>query len=259
VKLVFLTTKCSYAADLLNHIKYRGIPIEAIIIERPNRYDIARFLMRRLGIPETARIIFKRLLALLVPSTKEIWLKDTFYNSHSNKVYTVNDLNGKKCERLLTELKPEIVALGYSPILRGNIIDIPKIGILNAHPGLLPKYRGINTIQWAVYNGDDIGVTVHFIDRGVDTGPIIEQKVIHVEQNDTIESLRKKADAAAAELLSDLIFRILKREQISAKPQLVSDGKQYHRMPGKLLCETKRRLEERVGKTSPINRFPPPF
>lgn len=52
------------------------------------------------------------------------------------------------------EIKPDIIVLGGSSIIRENIIKIPKIGILNAHPGLLPKYREVDVIQWAIYNVD---------------------------------------------------------------------------------------------------------
>lgn len=230
----------------MSHIKNRGIAVEAIVILRPNRYEIARFLIKRVGISRTIIIVFERLLGRLAPWKTESWLKDAFYYAYSSKVYMVNDLNGQQCEQLLTELEPEIIALGCSRILRGNIIDIPKIGILNAHPGLLPEYRGMDTIQWAIYNGDDIGVSVHFIDRGVDTGPIIGRRVIDVEHNDTMESLWKKADAAAAELLSDTIFRIFQGERMSTTLQSVDEGRQYYRMPSGLLRATRGRLRKRI-------------
>ena len=248
MRLVFLTSKCSRAAELLSHMKNRGIAVEAILILRPNRYEMVRSFIKRVGIVRATTIASSRVLVLLAPWKTDSWLRDAFYHAHANRVCIVDDFNGEQCEQLLTELEPEIVALGCSPILRGSIIDIPKIGILNAHPGLLPRYRGVDAIPWAIYNGDDIGVTVHFIDRGVDTGPIVTQRVINVQKKDTIESLWKKADAVAAELLSDAISRILQRDRVPTTLQSIDDGKQYCRMPSELLRETRRRLRERTGK-----------
>ncbi len=49
---------------------------------------------------------------------------------------------------------------------------MPKIGVLNAHGGILPEYRGMNVMEWSLLQGDQIGVTVHFIDSKIDTGQI---------------------------------------------------------------------------------------
>jgi folate-dependent phosphoribosylglycinamide formyltransferase PurN len=250
LKLIFITRKCSWGGEILNHIKDRGISVDAIIIEELNRLNTTRFLLKRSGITRIIKIAFERLLELLAFKSRASWLQDSFYFSCSKKVYKVNNLNGQYCENLLKELKPDIIVLGYSPILRKNIIDVPDVGILNAHPGLLPEYRGINTIQWAVYNGDDVGVTIHFIDKSVDTGPILARKVIAIHQSDTLTSLAKKIEITAAKLMSDAIISINNGEEITLLPQDADMGKQYYRMPAKLVRETKRKLKERINMMS---------
>jgi len=200
MKIVFFTNKCSHGAELLRQMKNNNILIEAIFIENPKPQGYIKKVkktLKRLGLIETIKIMLKSLIKMLAPGAKDEWLTNNFYYSYSDKVHIVENFNGKECEQFLKEIKPDLIVLGGSRILRKNIISIPEIGILNSHPGLLPKYRGIDVLQWAIYNGDDIGISVHFVDEGVDTGKIVMRKVINLEENDTLDSLSKKAEIAA--------------------------------------------------------------
>lgn len=221
----------------------KNISLDAILFESPKPYERVRH-MKRLGLIQSTRVIVGRMLKTLIPRAKPDWLSNEFYYSYSNKVHVVDNFNGKQCEQILMELNPDLIVLGFSTsrILSQHIINIPRIGLLNAHPGLLPKYRGRDTIQWAIHNGDDIGVTVYFVDEGVDTGGIVMQEVINIEETDTIDSLRSKAGIVAGELMTKTIIRILDGENIQILPQSKDDGNQYHRMPSELLRETKRKL-----------------
>jgi len=228
-------------------MKSNSVLIEAIFIENPSPQEYVKKVKRALKqmrLIETAKSIFKKLIKILAPRTKEEWFSNDFYYSYSNKVYIVDNFNGKQCEQLLVEIEPDIIVLGGSRIIRKNIIKIPKIGILNVHPGLLPKYRGVDVIPWPIYNEDDIGVTVHFVDKGVDTGGIVMQKVINVEEDDTIDSLRKNAQIVTGELMTKTILKIIESGHIQVIPQSKQDGKQYYKMPKRLLRETERKLRK---------------
>ncbi|MCX9076232.1 MAG: formyl transferase [Candidatus Methanoperedens sp.] len=155
----------------------------------------------------------------------------------------MDNFNGIECEKKLHNIKPDIIILGGSRIIKENIINIPKIGILNAHPGLLPKYRGVDIIPWAIHNGDDIGVTVHFIDKEVDTGDIIVQKIIEIEKYDTIKTLKSKAELLAAQLMVQVVLEIEKNGNVNRIPQLKSNGRQYYAMSTEILKNTEKILE----------------
>ena len=82
----------------------------------------------------------------------------------------------------IEELKPDVICVvAYGRILPEEILKIPKLGCINVHGSLLPKYRGAAPIQWAVINGDKTtGITTMYMDKGMDTGDIIlKQEVIH--------------------------------------------------------------------------------
>lgn len=67
----------------------------------------------------------------------------------------------------------DVVIQGGVGILKKEFITAFPVGIINVHPGLLPQYRGNSCPEWAVYNGDEVWATAHFIDQGIDTGPVI--------------------------------------------------------------------------------------
>ena len=73
-----------------------------------------------------------------------------------------------------------LVYLGGGGILREAILAAPTLGVLNAHMGLLPAYRGMNVTEWALWNDDPVGCTVHLIVRGIDTGEIISTRRVDV-------------------------------------------------------------------------------
>ena len=242
LKVVFLSYKCSRGAEILRQLKARDISLEAIFIESPELLGRLRTAIRNMTYGEILQIVFRRILSLFLPGKGNDWLTHDFYRSFSNRVYTVENFNGKRCETLLRNIGPDIIVLGCSRIIRENIINIPKIGTLNVHPGLLPKYRGVDIIRWAIHNGDKIGVTVHFIDRGVDTGPILMQRAVNIEENDNIGSLAGKCERLSGELMAEVLLRMREGHTITQTPQSQAEGKQYYRMSSKLRRETDRKL-----------------
>lgn len=103
----------------------------------------------------------------------------------------------------LRELDPDItIVAAYGKILPENILNIPKYKSLNVHASLLPKYRGASPIQNAILNGDNkAGITIMLMDSGMDTGDILSQSEINVNQNDTTEILSNKLADIGSELL----------------------------------------------------------
>jgi len=89
------------------------------------------------------------------------------------------------------ELKPDLFVLVFvTDFMPQKVIDIAAYGGINFHPSLLPKYRGGTAINWAVINGEEVtGVTIHYIDEGVDTGDIILQEKVSIEDGDSVGSV----------------------------------------------------------------------
>ena len=107
----------------------------------------------------------------------------------------------------LEEWNPDlIVVMAFGQILRKNVLELPRLGCLNAHASLLPRWRGASPIQAAILNGDTVsGVTIMQMDPGIDTGPMLKARELPIESYDTTVTLSAKMADLAAELLVETI------------------------------------------------------
>jgi methionyl-tRNA formyltransferase len=107
----------------------------------------------------------------------------------------------------LAAIGPEaIIVVGYGRIIPQWMIDLPRLGNLNLHASLLPKYRGAAPIQWAIACGESVtGVTTMRIDAGLDTGDILMQREISIDWKDTAETLGPKLAAMGASLMVETL------------------------------------------------------
>jgi phosphoribosylglycinamide formyltransferase-1 len=99
-----------------------------------------------------------------------------------------------------------IILAGYMRILSSDFVRAYKGKIINIHPALLPSFPGINSARQALeYGVKYTGVTVHYVDEGVDTGPIIIQSIVQIEDGDTEESLLEKIHKVEHQIYPDAI------------------------------------------------------
>src|SRR5664280_3432687 len=111
--------------------------------------------------------------------------------------------NNDEFRAQLESIKPEaIIVVGYGRIIPQWMIDLPKLGNLNLHASLLPKYRGAAPIQWAIATGESVtGVTTMRIDAGLDTGDILLQSEERILPEDTALTLAPRLAQTGAELM----------------------------------------------------------
>jgi methionyl-tRNA formyltransferase len=128
--------------------------------------------------------------------------------------------NNQALGEQLAAIRPDaIIVVGYGHIIPQWMIDLPRVGNLNLHASLLPKYRGAAPIQWAIANGDPVtGVTTMRIDAGLDTGDILLQRELPIGPEDTAEMLGQRLAAAGAELMVETLPG-MESGQILARPQ----------------------------------------
>jgi folate-dependent phosphoribosylglycinamide formyltransferase PurN len=106
---------------------------------------------------------------------------------------SVSDLNDEVALRAVRDLAPDWVLYAGGGILRRAFLAAAKGRILNAHSGPLPEVRGMNACEWSLLLGLPCATTIHVIDSGIDTGPIVERIPVPIEPGDTIETLRERA------------------------------------------------------------------
>jgi methionyl-tRNA formyltransferase len=117
-------------------------------------------------------------------------------------VKEIDNLHSEETIQNLQKLNADVFTVVAYRILPKEIIAIPAMGSINLHGSLLPKYRGAAPIQWSLINGDsETGLTTFILQHQVDTGNILQQKKIAIDQDDNYGSLAEKMSNAGAELL----------------------------------------------------------
>ena len=117
-----------------------------------------------------------------------------------------------------------VVTAGFMRVLGGPVIEAFENRIINSHPALLPSFPGAHAVRDAVESGVKVtGCTIHIIDDGVDTGPIIAQCPVPVDDGDTVESLHERIKEQERILLVDVLGRIV-REGVSVHGRTVEFG-----------------------------------
>lgn len=134
--------------------------------------------------------------------------------------------NRRELHAALAELKPDLgVVVAYGRLIPEETLALARYGFLNVHFSLLPKYRGAAPVQWALINGEKVtGVTLFWLDKGMDTGPVFLRRSEPVLESDDAASLFTRLTAAGADLLAEGLARVAAgdaaREPQAGEPSL---------------------------------------
>ena len=191
----------------------------------------------------------------IIRKIKDILFPSLDYNyTRSYNLHEINarGVNTKKFKKALLKLNPDIILVGsWGERISKEIYDIPKIATINAHPSLLPKYRGPNPYYWVIKNQEQTtGVSFHLVDGDYDTGAILAQEEIKIYPSDTGETLKGRtvltARGVVCELLKDLSEDII-------IPLTQSDDKStYYSHPSDYELDFKKSAEENYAKIRAI-------
>jgi methionyl-tRNA formyltransferase len=125
-------------------------------------------------------------------------------------VREVPHINHPDVVRLAQELRPDLICVFGTSLIRGELLSQGRLGIINLHGGLSPEYRGADCTFWALYNGEPekVGCTLHYIDAGIDTGRLIAHVSPAVKQGDTELVLFWRAVQDSARVYAEAIDRL---------------------------------------------------
>jgi len=142
----------------------------------------------------------------------------------------------------LKNQKPDlIIVAAYGRILPKDVLDLPGFGALNVHASLLPKYRGPSPIQNAILNGEkETGITIMLMDKGIDTGDILNQRSIKIDKDETSLELSQKLSEVSASLLLETVPAWIERK---IQPQK-QDGSKA------ILCQLIERVDGKIVWTN---------
>ncbi|TWO22529.1 methionyl-tRNA formyltransferase [Campylobacter hyointestinalis] len=150
-------------------------------------------------------------IAFIVPrfDTRDQILKE-FATKYNIPFIISENINSPEFLNKIKKFNCDIfVSMSFNQIFRSEIINLPKFKTINCHAGKLPKYRGRNILNWVLINDEkEFGISVHYIDEGIDTGDIILQKTFGISDNDDYASLLSLAHKECANLLFEALCQI---------------------------------------------------
>lgn len=142
-----------------------------------------------------------------------------FAESRGIPVYQPVTLRDGKALEIIKEINPDvIVVVAYGKILPEEILNFPKYGCINGHASLLPKYRGASPIQWCIVCGEkQTGVTIQVMDKGIDTGDILNTAVVDIGEEETAEELFDRLSVVSADLMIKTLKNIENKTATAVK------------------------------------------
>jgi len=151
-------------------------------------------------------------------------------NTHASGLYIAEEANipiyswknltklEEEVSKLVSQYNTDLLVLaGFMRLLSTEFVDsMPQRTIINIHPSLLPAFKGVHAVEQALeYGVKYTGVTVHYVDEGIDSGSIIDQTILKINKNDTPKTLQNRIQAIEHELYSSTIKRILNEKKVS--------------------------------------------
>jgi len=216
LRIVILTTKLPEDIWLINKVA-DVCKIEGVVLPSGKRYReygisyILKKRLRRIGLFALANQALLIIYRFIVErrrdkrAAKEIFSgKPTDYIERKDlDILEVEDINSEEVKNFIMSKSPQLVVVSGAPLLKKHILQAAEGRIINLHPGLAPQYRGRYGSFWPIYNKEPelVGVTVHFIDRGIDTGAILLQQQVNYEPYDTLKIITYKQHRTGGDLL----------------------------------------------------------
>lgn len=189
--------------------------IVKVIEEKPE--STLKFIKRRIQRLGLATVIGQIAFILLnkqirkksLPRIKEIEeqadLKDDLYEE--NVLQQVDSVNSSETIELLKQINPDVVVVNGTRIIANKVLKAIPAPFINTHVGITPKYRGVHGAYWALVERDldACGVTVHLVDKGIDTGSILYQETIEISDRDNFNTYPYLQYARAIPLMKTAI------------------------------------------------------
>jgi folate-dependent phosphoribosylglycinamide formyltransferase PurN len=221
------TLKAPLMGYMIRELLAHGIDIHGIILDSAPQLDRDR------------RLYEERTGGRLPPLPLEC------FEEAAIPYYFVTDHRNVRAAVLVKSLGFDLLLNAGTPrILDSLILNAPKIGILNCHPGLLPEFRGCTCVEWAIFWDKQIGNTVHFMTGGIDEGPIVLQEGLSFNHSDLYVDVRVKVYEHAFGLMARAVRRVI---EDGLTPEMIGpqeDGHYYGVIGAEEMKSVIRKLEE---------------
>ncbi len=257
-----------HAVAIIHRLAERGHQVVTCFNVRTVSYSRLRTYLRQLGWRTLWNTMTKRILASGSDVPMVQYLKDHQITSRTvaqacqrvgARHLKVPSLNSPKTIAAFREANADLAVYAGGGILRQAFLEVPRLGALNAHGGPLPQFRGMHVVYWPLVYGVYPAITVHFVDRGIDTGPVILQRPIKVNTWFDVFTEHGLSTCCGVDAMLEAVDEVA-GGRTQGTPQEASAGQQFFVMAEPLHEVVKRWIGE--GRT-PVRdvqgfRFPSP-
>jgi len=264
---IFARPRCPLAVETLRLFRRNSLPMALVIVETAVREKFSdaerafkaahaefdRWLTQRgAGSLESTGLVVQALrLPRRVVRKLRGWLAGDPLEAEARRsgarLITVGKHSSAETRDLLEREGISWVLLASSAwLIKEPLLSMPGTRIINAHCAKLPQHRSLDALSRSVLAGDELGLTAHFVDAGIDTGPILDFMPVESELGDNLNTLRAKVDALAPELLRRCVAG-LRDSTIQPRVQRPEDGTHHSPMTFAQLCAAEGRLQERIA------------
>ena len=212
--MMLTTVRSQKVPQMLSAWRGRDVGNLTVVVEHPAAEPAAARLRRRLRNEGLSWIATR--LSAANDSAGEPAAQDgppvdvpTYCRSRGIPFLETGPLDSADAVAAINALGPDLGIHAGAGLLRRPLIDAFRFGVLNAHMGLLPAHRGMNVAEWAALEGAPVGCTVHLIDTGIDTGPILATQQVDIAGCNSVAALRDAVDRAQLALLGDIVGSIV--------------------------------------------------
>ena len=191
---------------------------DGILNSNTNHLDLFNKVKKKSGLQFAIFLVLETIYYRIAVTIRRIFsmnkhLDDCYLETNSNlgKIFNIpvfkikGSVHDEVLLKKITELKPDLIlSLRYGEILKKPLLKIPNKGVINFHPSLLPKYKGLGPIfQALLHDEKEVGFSLHYMDEGIDAGKIIKREKIKIEKNESVSRITIRAHIAGGyELLS---------------------------------------------------------
>ena len=245
--MMLTTVRSQKVPQMLSGWRGRDIGNLTVVVEHPTAEPAAAKLRRRLrneGLSWFATRLSAANDSPAQPAAQDGPPVDvpTYCRSRGIAFLETGPLDSADAVALVKAVGPDLGIHAGAGLLRRPLIDAFRLGVLNAHMGVLPGYRGMNVAEWAALEGAPVGCTVHLIDSGIDTGPILATQGVDIAGCGSIAALRDAVDRAQLTLLGDIVESIVGGRMPEPLAPAGAPGPQYFQMHQDLVAILEARL-----------------
>ncbi len=229
MKLLFLTSGSTHHWYFLNFLKSHNVDFDFVLSETEKispKFDVKSKWEKKIETFEKKR--WKEMIKI-----------------NLKKIKYVKNINNDESVRIMQKIKPDLGVVFGTRKINDKIFKLFKYGMINVHRGITQKYRGIDCELWPIYYNDlkNIGVTIHRIDKQLDTGEIIKQENIKEFINLKCFKLRAITTELAVKLVHNFLKSFLITKKIISTPPK-KKGNYFSFMPKRIKDELELRLKE---------------